>query len=72
MTGQEFKKAIKAAGFSQGEFAAAMGVHRTTIGERFKLAVVEPYWVHALAGLVAARSAAEIVALVGYPGIKSK
>ena len=65
MTGQEFRDALKAAGLSQGEFAAAMGVHRTTIGERFKLDAVEPYWVFALAGLVAVRAAKEVIVLVG-------
>ncbi|WP_018608157.1 helix-turn-helix domain-containing protein [Uliginosibacterium gangwonense] len=65
MTGEEYKAAIKATGMSQGEFAEAMGVHRSTIGERFKAEVVEPYWVYALAGLIAVRASLQIISFVG-------
>lgn len=65
MTGVEFKAAIKAAGLNQGEFADAMGVHRSTIGERFKADVVEPYWVYALAGMIAVESSKTIISFVG-------
>lgn len=65
MTGAEFKAAIKAAGLNRGEFADAMGVHRSTIGERFKAATVEPYWVYALAGMIAAKSSRKIISFVG-------
>jgi len=66
VTGVEFKAAIKAAGLNQGEFAEAMGVHRSTIGERFKADTVEPYWVYALAGMIAARSSMQIISFVGH------
>lgn len=64
MTGKEFEAAVKAAGYSQSAFAKVMGVHRTTIAERYSKDVVEPYWVYALAGLIAGRAAASISALV--------
>lgn len=64
MTGQEFAEAVKAAGYTQKRFAEVMGVHRTTIAERFSAAEVEPYWVYALAGLIAGSAAVEVAALV--------
>jgi DNA-binding XRE family transcriptional regulator len=64
MTGQEYEAAVKAAGFTQAGFARVMGVHRTTIAERYSKAEVEPYWVFALAGLIAARAANPIAELV--------
>ncbi|OJW46183.1 MAG: hypothetical protein BGO63_03695 [Candidatus Accumulibacter sp. 66-26] len=64
MTGKEFAEAVKAAGFTQKAFATVMGVHRTTIAERFVASVVEPYWVYALAGLIAGNAAAQVAALV--------
>lgn len=64
MTGQEFEAAVKAAGYSQSGFAKAMGVHRTTIAERYAKAEVEPYWVYALAGLIASRAAVSVSSLV--------
>lgn len=63
MTGADFKVAIKAAGYTQKDFAERMGVHRTTIGDRFSLDEVEPYWIFALAGLVAADAANKVVSL---------
>ena len=64
MTGQEFAAAVKAAGYTQKRFAEIMGVHRTTIADRFNATVVEPYWVYALAGLIAGTAAGEVVNLV--------
>lgn len=64
MTGHEFAEAVKAAGYTQKRFADAMGVHRTTIAERFNAAEVEAYWVYALAGLIAGTAATQVAALV--------
>lgn len=64
MTGSEFKAALKAAGYNQGQFAQVMKVHRTVIGRQYDLAAVEPVWIYALAGLIAARSAQSVTALV--------
>ncbi|OJW46205.1 MAG: hypothetical protein BGO63_03805 [Candidatus Accumulibacter sp. 66-26] len=64
MTGAEFAAAVKAAGFTQKAFASAMGVHRTTIAERFVANEVEPHWVYALAGLIAGNAAAQVATLV--------
>jgi transcriptional regulator with XRE-family HTH domain len=66
VTGQEFAAAVKAAGYTQKRFAEVMGVHRTTVAERFNAETVEPYWVYALAGLIAGKAAGEVVALVSY------
>lgn len=65
MTGQEYAAAVKAAGYTQKRFAEVMGVHRTTIAERFVAEAVEPYWVYALAGLIAGQSASAVIKLVG-------
>ena len=65
MTGSEFAEAIKAAGYTQKRFAEVMGVHRTTIADRFVAETVEPYWVFALAGLIAGKAATEVHSLVG-------
>ena len=64
MTGQEFEAAVKAAGYTQKRFAELMGVHRTTIAERYQAETVEPYWVYALAGLIAGKAAGEVTTLV--------
>lgn len=64
MTGDEFAVAVKAAGFTQKAFAEAMGVHRTTIAERFSAVEVEPYWVYALAGLIAGAASEQVAELV--------
>lgn len=64
MTGDDFRQALKDAGYNQGQFAAVMGVHRTLIGRLCAAAEVEPHWVFALAGLVAARSASTVTTLV--------
>lgn len=64
MTGQEFAAAVKAAGYTQKGFAEIMGVHRTTVAERFNAGAVEPYWVYALAGLIAGKAAGEVAELV--------
>lgn len=64
MTGQEFTAAVKAAGYTQKRFAETMGVHRTTIADRFNADSVEPYWVYALAGLIAGTAAGAVVGLV--------
>ncbi|NHR07439.1 helix-turn-helix transcriptional regulator [Chromobacterium haemolyticum] len=73
MTGQEFEAAVKAAGYSQSGFARAMGVHRTTIAERYTKDEVEPYWVFALAGLIASRAAVSVSALVSkYDNSRAK
>ena len=64
MTGQEFAAAVKTAGYTQKRFAEVMGVHRTTIADRFNADSVEPYWVYALAGLIAGAAAGEVVELV--------
>lgn len=66
MTGQEFAAAVKAAGYTQKRFAEVMGVHRTTIAERFSADAVEPYWVYALAGLIAGKAAGEVAGLVSH------
>ena len=66
MIGQEFAAAVKAAGYTQKRFAEIMGVHRTTIAERFSADAVEPYWVYALAGLIAGKAAGEVAELVSY------
>lgn len=64
MTGSEFKTALKAAGYTQGQFAEAMGVHRTVIGRQCGADAVDRYWIYALAGLIAARESQVIAALV--------
>ena len=64
MTGEEFASAVKAAGYTQKGFAEIMGVHRTTIADRFNTEAVEPYWVYALAGLIAGTAAGEVFDLV--------
>lgn len=66
MTGQEFAAAVKAAGYTQKRFAEIMGVHRTTVAERFTTDSVEPYWVYALAGLIAGVAASEVAELVSH------
>lgn len=65
MTGQEFAAAVKAAGYTQKGFAEIMGVHRTTIAERFTAGSVEPYWVYALAGLITGKAAEKVARLIG-------
>lgn len=65
MLGQEFANALKTAGYTQKAFAEIMNVHRTTVGRCCCAEVeVEPLWVYALAGLVAAKAAGTITALV--------
>jgi DNA-binding XRE family transcriptional regulator len=64
MTGQEFKAAVKAAGYTQQQFAEIMGVFRTTIANQYNAEKVTPYWVYALAGLISRKAAGEVVALV--------
>ena len=64
MTGSEFRTALSDAGIKQCEFAEEMGVHRTVIGRQFAAATVEPFWVYALVGLLAARTSKTIAAMV--------
>lgn len=64
MTGEEFRAAIKDQGFTLGQFAELMGVHRTVIGRVCKTEIVEPHWAFALAGLIASRSAYQVKNLV--------
>lgn len=64
MTGHQFRQALKAAGYNQGQFAAVMGVHRTAIGRQCAAAEVDRVWVFALAGLKAARTANDVAGLV--------
>ncbi len=64
MTGQEFEQAVKAAGYTQKRFAEIMGVFRTTIARAYQSAEVEPFWVYALAGLIASKSTKEIIDIV--------
>lgn len=64
MTGEEFKIAAKSAGYNQGQFAAAMGVHRTLIGRLFAAEEVERHWVYALAGLIATKAGTQACRLV--------
>lgn len=64
MKGQEFKVALKAAGYTQAAFALEMGVHRQTIGKQFDAHQVDRVWVYALAGLVAAKSAQAVQSVV--------
>jgi len=71
MTGTEFAAAVKAAGYSQKHFAEVMGVHRTTIADRFVAETVESYWVYALAGLIAGNAAKSVVDIVGRLDNKS-
>lgn len=66
MTGAEFETAVKNAGYTQKRFAEVMGVHRTTVADRFKSETVEPYWVYALAGLIAGAAAGEVSSLVAH------
>lgn len=56
---------LKAAGYTQAAFAQVMGVHRETIGKQCNAEQVETYWLHSLAGLVAADSARLILSIVG-------
>lgn len=72
MTGQEFEAAVKAAGYTQKRFAEKMGVHRTTIAKQYGAETVDPFWVYALAGLIAAKAAGEVVELVGGADAGSK
>lgn len=64
MTGKEFEAAVKAAGYTQKRFAEIMGVARTTIARQYEAEEVSPYWVYALAGLIAGTAAGEVVSLV--------
>lgn len=64
MKGFEFRGALEEEGISQKEFADEMGVHRTVIGRQFAAKQVDPYWVYALAGLLALRNAKTLNALV--------
>ena len=64
MTGENFKIALKAAGYTQGQFAQAMGVHRTVIGRQCAAQEVDRYWVYALAGLIATKSGQLVTGLV--------
>lgn len=64
MTGIEFEQAVKAAGYTQKRFAEIMGVYRTTIANQYQAVEVEPFWVYALAGLIAAKSTKEIADIV--------
>ena len=64
MTGIEFEQAVKAAGYTQKRFAEIMGVYRTTIANQYQSLEVEPFWVYALAGLIAAKSTKEITDIV--------
>lgn len=69
MTGQEFANALKAAGYTQKAFAEVMKVHRTTVGRCCGADdEVEPLWVYALVGLVAAKAAGTVTALVDGVG----
>lgn len=72
MTGHEFAASVKAAGYTQKRFAEVMGVHRTTIAERFAANDVEPYWVYALAGLIAGQSAGDVIKLVSLADKNNK
>lgn len=64
MRGEEFKAALKLADLNQGQFADAMGVHRTVIGRQCNADEVDRYWVYALAGWIAATSANQVITLV--------
>lgn len=64
MKGIEFRGALDEAGLTQKEFAEEMGVHRTVIGRQFAAKQVDPYWVYALAGLLALRTAKTLTILV--------
>lgn len=72
MTGKEFAVALKAAGYTQKRFAELMGVHRTTVADRFVAETVEPYWVYALAGLIAGDAAVQVARLVAFDDRKSE
>lgn len=65
MTGQEFKAALKSAGYTQAAFAHETGVHRETIGKQCQAALVDRVWVYALAGVVAMASATSVASIVG-------
>jgi len=69
MTGAEYEKAIKAAGFTQGSFAKVMGVHRTTVAARCETVKVEPVWVYALAGVIAGIAMRQVVDIVANADI---
>ena len=71
MTGKEFAAAVKAAGYTQKRFAELMGVHRTTVADRFVAETVEPYWVYALAGLIAGDAAVKVAELVAFADLES-
>lgn len=64
MTGIEFQQSLTAAGLTQAEFAATMGVHRTVIGRQYKAKNVDPYWAYALAGFMAVKQARDLTMLV--------
>lgn len=64
MRGADFSAAIKEAGYTQQRFAEIMGVHRTRIARQSASDTVEPYWVYALAGLVARKNSDEVRVLV--------
>ncbi|MCL2326786.1 MAG: helix-turn-helix domain-containing protein [Proteobacteria bacterium] len=64
MKGFEFRGALEEAGMTQKEFAEEMGVHRTVIGRQCNAKKVEPYWVYALAGLLATKTARTLTMLV--------
>ncbi len=68
MTGQEFEVSVRAAGFTQKEFATLMGPHRSTIGKLFLVDEVPPHWIYALVGLIAGRALNEITRLVMLAG----
>ena len=56
-TGKEFHEALKKAKVTQAEFAREMGVQRSTIVDLCARSEIKPFWAHALAGLVAKRTA---------------
>lgn len=64
MTGIEFMAKLKAAGYNQTSFAEIMGVHRTVIVRQVESDKVKNYWVYALAGAIAGKSANEVAELV--------
>ena len=63
MTGEEFKLAIKAAGYNQATFAELMKVHRQTIGAQCQADVIDPCWAYALAGVIAIESSSVVMSI---------
>lgn len=70
MTGKEFEKAINAAGYSQRKLAELLGVDRKTIGARCLADEVDSLFAYAVLGVLAEKSARQLVGVVELLGQK--